>query len=177
MASDPNVQAPSVAQGFDCNWVLNAPQELVFKAWTEPARLSQWWGLRGYAMDIKKMDVRPRGVTHYRLSSPGGQETWCRMDYRTILAPEQLAFTTCFSDADGGRKRHPTNPQWPLEILYTVTLADFDGQTSLLIEMKPVGATDAELAAFQTAVGNPMNGTGETYGLLAEYLQQVQATE
>jgi uncharacterized protein YndB with AHSA1/START domain len=26
--------------------VFNAPRELVFKAWTEPKHIEQWWGLK-----------------------------------------------------------------------------------------------------------------------------------
>jgi uncharacterized protein YndB with AHSA1/START domain len=28
--------------------VIDAPRELVFKAWTDPEHLAQWWGPKGF---------------------------------------------------------------------------------------------------------------------------------
>src|SRR5258708_28091538 len=41
--------------------VLDAPRELVFRAYTEPKLLAQWWGPRRYAIVIDKFDARPGG--------------------------------------------------------------------------------------------------------------------
>ena len=41
--------------------VFDAPRELVFKAWTEPERMAQWWGPHGFTAPVCELDVRPGG--------------------------------------------------------------------------------------------------------------------
>jgi uncharacterized protein YndB with AHSA1/START domain len=41
--------------------VLDAPRELVFKAYTDPKLFAQWWGPRQYENRIEKFDIRPGG--------------------------------------------------------------------------------------------------------------------
>src|SRR5512143_3627345 len=58
--------APAVADGeLVITRVLDAPRDLVWKAWTEPERLMHWWGPKGFVMQTVKLDLRPGGVFHY----------------------------------------------------------------------------------------------------------------
>src|SRR5437899_7660320 len=81
---------------------FDAPRELVFKAWTEPERLAQWWGPKGFTMKKVSVDLRPGGVFHYGMTSPDGHEMWGRFVYREITPPERLIFVNSFSDEDAG---------------------------------------------------------------------------
>ncbi|MBE3144121.1 MAG: SRPBCC domain-containing protein, partial [Planctomycetes bacterium] len=45
--------------------IFDAPRELVWKAWTEPERWMRWWGPKGFATTVDKMDVRPGGVWQF----------------------------------------------------------------------------------------------------------------
>ncbi len=54
--------------------VFDAPRELVFKAWTEPGRLVQWWGPNGFTVTIQEMDVRPGGEWNLILHGPDGTD-------------------------------------------------------------------------------------------------------
>src|ERR1700742_4540419 len=82
--------------------MLNAPRELVYEAFTNPAMLSQWFGPRGFtAMDID-YDVRVGGKWSLRLHKTS-EETACdpqgQIDlyqhgtYLEVAAPERLAYT------------------------------------------------------------------------------------
>src|SRR3989441_12488543 len=42
--------------------ILDAPRELVFKAYTDPKLFAQWWGPRRYEIKIDKFDSRPGGA-------------------------------------------------------------------------------------------------------------------
>jgi len=42
--------------------VFNAPRALVFKTWTDPKHVAQWWRPNGFTNTIDDMDVRPGGV-------------------------------------------------------------------------------------------------------------------
>ena len=86
--------------------VFDAPRELVFKAWTDPADLKRWWGPKGFTWVGCKTDLRPGGLFHYCMRSPHGHEMWGKFVYREIVAPEQLIFVNSFSDQDGRTTRH-----------------------------------------------------------------------
>ena len=51
--------------------VFDAPREVVFKAWTEAERLAKWWGPKDWEITVHKTDLRPGGVFHYVIPSPG----------------------------------------------------------------------------------------------------------
>jgi uncharacterized protein YndB with AHSA1/START domain len=42
--------------------IFDAPRELVFKAWTDPEHLAQWWGPHGFTNPVCEVDLRPGGV-------------------------------------------------------------------------------------------------------------------
>jgi uncharacterized protein YndB with AHSA1/START domain len=89
--------------------VLDAPREEVWRAWTEPERIAQWWGKRGWSTPVAsvELDVRPGGV--FRLNSindDDGREMPVDTVYREVVEPERLAFgtsTVTFTDLGDGR--------------------------------------------------------------------------
>lgn len=48
---------------------FNFPQELVFRAWTEPEHLKVWRGPKGFTNTFHEFDLRPDG--HWRLTMHG----------------------------------------------------------------------------------------------------------
>ena len=52
--------------------VLDAPRELVWKAWTDPKHVAEWWGPNGFTNTIHEMDVRPDGVWRFIMHGPDG---------------------------------------------------------------------------------------------------------
>src|SRR5450432_1916579 len=102
---------------FVISRVFNAPRDLLWKCFTEPERMKQWWGPKGYVVTVSKMDLRPGGTYHYGMKTPDGTPMWGRMVYREIVPPEKLVFINSFSDEKGGLTRHPMAPTWPLEML------------------------------------------------------------
>jgi len=51
---------------------FDAPRALVWKVWTEPEHLSQWWGPKGLTMLYCKVNLRPGGLCHYGMRTPDG---------------------------------------------------------------------------------------------------------
>ena len=41
--------------------LIAAPREEVFRAWTEPEQLKQWWGPGGYTTQYAEVDLRAGG--------------------------------------------------------------------------------------------------------------------
>ena len=154
--------------------VFDAPRELVFKAWTEPERLKQWWGPKGFTMLSLKLDLRPGGVFHYCMRAPNGGEMWGTFVYREIVAPERIVFVNSFSDADGGLTRHPLSPSWPLEVLNTLMLTEHGGKTTLKLQGGPINATEEERATFEAGHTSMQQGFGGTFDQLAAYLAEAR---
>ena len=77
---------------------FDAPRELVFKAWTEPALMAQWWGPNRFTNPVCDMDVRPGGAYRIVMRSPDGIDYPMNGVYREVVAPERLAYTVDISE-------------------------------------------------------------------------------
>jgi len=149
-----------------------ARRELVWQAWTEPERLARWWGPKGYAIAVVRFELRPGGTLLYRLRQPDGTEMWGKFVYREIAAPERLSFVSSFADQDGHTVRAPFNPDWPLEILNTLTLHEQNGATALTLRGEPINATADERRAFREWHESVQQGFAGTFEQLADYLAE-----
>src|SRR5437667_4225050 len=129
-AMPPNKPDPAGQGGdFVISRVFDAPRELVWKAFTEPERMKEWWGPKGFTVIASKMDLRPGGTYHYGMKAPDGSAMWGKFLFRDIVAPERMVLINSFSDEAGGITRHPMAPTWPLQMLSTFTFEDVGGKT------------------------------------------------
>src|SRR5258708_29275739 len=74
--------------------IFDAPRELVFKVWTDPKHLAQWWGPQGFTNPVCEIDLRPGGALRIVMRAPDGAEHPMTGIYREIVAPERLGFPT-----------------------------------------------------------------------------------
>jgi len=51
---------------------LDAPKKLVYRAWTEPKLLAQWWGPEAFSCPVCELDVRPGGTYRIVMRAPEG---------------------------------------------------------------------------------------------------------
>jgi uncharacterized protein YndB with AHSA1/START domain len=153
--------------------VFDTPREIVFKAWTEPERMAQWWGPKGFTMLTNKMDLRPGGIYHYGMRSPDGNEMWGKLVYREIVPPERLVFIVSFSDKDGNTLRHPASATWPLEVLNTMILTEHQGKTTVTLKGIPVNATEEERKTFEAGYKSMQQGFTGMMDQLDEYFSNI----
>lgn len=73
--------------------VFDAPRELVFKAWTDPAQLAQWFFCKGFAGTFMNADVRVGGTYRFGMRGSDGIEIIARGVYREITPPSRLVYT------------------------------------------------------------------------------------
>lgn len=152
--------------------VFDAPQAVVFKAWTDGEQLGQWWGPKGLTMNVHKCEVKPMGTFHYSMTTPDGNEMWGKFVYRDVNAPDRLAFITSFSNAECGKTRHPMSQTWPLEVLSTVIFEkDGDDKTKLTLKGVPIKASEVELKTFADGYESMRAGFGGTLDQLDEFLK------
>ncbi len=160
---------------FAITRTFNAPRELVFQAWSEADRLNEWWGPKGYPTRSLKLDFRPGGVYHYCSEMPDGSLVYGTFLYREIVVPEKIVYLSGFADADCNLARHPMMPDWPRQILNTLTLEEHNGKTTLTLRGGPHEPTEAEVVAFREALKYLTPGFSGTLEQLEAYLAREQA--
>ncbi|WP_348823269.1 SRPBCC family protein [Flavobacterium aestuarii] len=50
--------------------IINAPRELVYRAWTEPEHLKKWWGPAGFTNTFNEFDFRVGGKWSFIMHGP-----------------------------------------------------------------------------------------------------------
>jgi len=83
--------------------VFDAPRELVWKAWTDPKYVMQWWGPKGFTAPVCKIDFRVGGKFLCAMKSPDGQEFWNAGEYHEIIPYEKIVSSMFFADAQGNK--------------------------------------------------------------------------
>jgi uncharacterized protein YndB with AHSA1/START domain len=99
--------------------VFDAPRNLVFKAYTDPNLIPQWWGPKRFTTTIDKMDVKPGGLWRFVQRDTAGNEYAFHGVYHEILSPERLVDTFEFEGMPG----HVS--------LETLTLEEIGGKTKV----------------------------------------------
>jgi uncharacterized protein YndB with AHSA1/START domain len=122
MAEKDKPSSPATDRELQLTRVFDAPRSLVFKAWTEPERIKQWWGPRGAVIFSCEMDFRPGGLWRTHAKGPDGGEFVSLSVFREIVEPERLVFTFAWEDA-AGKPKHET--------LVTITFVEQNGKTVL----------------------------------------------
>src|SRR6185437_15131487 len=83
--------------------VFDAPRELVWKAWTDPKYVMQWWGPKGFTAPVCEMDFRVGGKFLCCMKAPDGQEFWNGGEYHEIVPHEKIVSSMYFSDSEGNK--------------------------------------------------------------------------
>lgn len=174
MFIDAETFGPQSAEEFAISRELDVSRELVWKAWTEPERLMQWWGPKGFRVLVARVDLQPGGTFLYGMASPSGEEMWGKFVYREVVAPERLTYLLSFSDPEAGVVRHPGHLSWPLEMLTTVTFEDRNGKTLLTLRAVPYNATAEERQTFIEGHASMNGGFAATFDALAAYLAEAK---
>jgi uncharacterized protein YndB with AHSA1/START domain len=156
---------------FVISRVFSAPRELLWKCFTEPQRMKEWWGPKGCTIVASNMDLRVGGNYHGAMRDPAGNVMWAKFVYREVAAPQRLIWEHSFSDEAGGLTRHPFSPTWPLKLLTTVTFEDAPSKkTKLTLRWSPLDATEEECKTFDAAHDSMNGGWGGTFERLDGYL-------
>lgn len=108
--------------------IFDAPRELVYAIWTDPAHALAWWGPREHPAIHVAMDVRPGGAWSATLRSPDGREELTSSGiYHEVSPPDRLVFSfTWDRGPDGGR-----------ETLVALTFEDAGGKTRMTLRQAP----------------------------------------
>jgi uncharacterized protein YndB with AHSA1/START domain len=72
--------------------MLKAPRELVFRAWTDPDHLINWWGPRGFTNTFREANIVPGGSWRFIMHGPDGTAYPNLIVFDEIIEPEFISF-------------------------------------------------------------------------------------
>ena len=107
--------------------LFDAPRELVFALWTEPAHVRKWWGPKDFTNPVCEVDLRPGGALNIVMRAPNGDEHPMKGEFREVVRPERLVFTNFPVDAHG---------EAMADGLTTVTFENVGGKTRLTLHTR-----------------------------------------
>ena len=79
--------------------LINAPREKVYRAWTEPELLKQWFAPKPYTTPIVEIDVRPGGSAYFVMRGPDGKDLPNRGVYLEVVPNAKLVSTDAYVKA------------------------------------------------------------------------------
>jgi uncharacterized protein YndB with AHSA1/START domain len=139
--------------------VFDAPRELVWKVFTDPKLVAQWFGPRKYKTTVEKMEPRPGGLWRMVQKDESGNEHAFRGVHHDALAPERIIATFEYEGFPGH------------VLLQTVVFEDLGGQTKMIEQLVYQSVADRD-----GMVGSGMQeGSDESMDQVAELLEKMKA--
>lgn len=110
---------PATAESTDLviSRLLRAPRAALWRAWSDPGLLAQWWCPRPWTTEVRAFDLRPGGAFHTFMRGPDGGSSDNPGSFLDVV-PEQRLVMTSMLLADG----RPATP-W-MAMTAVITLAD-----------------------------------------------------
>jgi uncharacterized protein YndB with AHSA1/START domain len=87
---------PTAENELVLDLLLNAPVAKVWRCWTEPALITQWFTPKPWTTPHAELDVRPGGASLIVMRSPEGQEMPNRGQYLEVVPYQRLVFTDAY---------------------------------------------------------------------------------
>src|ERR1700676_4039555 len=81
--------------------VFDAPQHLVYEAFSKPELLKRWFGPRGRSLVVCEVDHRGGGGFRFVRGGPDGRDMGMRGVYRELVPPERSVHMESFDDYPG----------------------------------------------------------------------------
>jgi uncharacterized protein YndB with AHSA1/START domain len=152
---------------------FDAPRDLVWRTWTEPALLSRWYGPNVETI-IHRLDVKPGGLWLNEMKM-GDKTSYQRTEYIEVVEPERLVCLMSNADSDWKIAPNPMMADWPRTLLTTVMFDEVNGRTAMRLTWEPHEASEAEIGCFAGAIAGMDKGWAAGMELLAELLAELQA--
>lgn len=134
----------------------NAPLALVWKAWTEPQHLAQWFGPNDFSITTYEFSLKPRGLWRFTMHGPDGRDYGNRIEFSEIVPHKKLAY------AQGGE-----GDTADIQFKVNVTFAEKQGKTT--VTMHSVFPTKEQFEKVVREFG-ALEGARQHMARLAEYL-------
>ena len=148
------------------------PVAKLYRMWSEPDAMRQWWGPKGASVTAADLDLRSGGSYHYGMKTPDGTEMWGIWRILEVEPQHKLVFISAFSNAERGLTRHPMNADWPLELTTEIRFEPIAGGARVTVIWTPHNASDVELATFEAGRTSMKMGWGGSLDVLESVLKE-----
>lgn len=131
---------------------FKAPVELVFKAWTDPEQLINWYAPDGCTIEYKYIEVTEGGCFHSCIHDPIHGECWVKGLYHEVIKNEKLVFTMALSNRNGELIESTDagkSEDWPKETITTVTFKADGEQTQITLHQTASEVEAKKSGAYQ----------------------------
>jgi len=91
--------APTSDRDLVLTRIIDAPPEKLYRAWTEPELLKQWFAPLPYITPVAELDVRPGGAILVVMRGPDGIDMPNRGVYLEVVKNERLVSTDAYTRA------------------------------------------------------------------------------
>jgi uncharacterized protein YndB with AHSA1/START domain len=98
-APDTQDAAPSDSRELVLTRILKAPRGAVYRCWTEPKLITQWFAPKPFTTPRAETDLRPGGASLIVMAGPDGVEMPNRGVYLEVVPSRKLVFTDAYVEA------------------------------------------------------------------------------
>lgn len=133
--------------------LFDASPELVFKAWTDPALLVNWYAPTGCSIRFKSINATIGGQFHSCIDDPQHGECWIKGIYQEVIFPEKLVFSMILSNEQGDEVSSRVagkSDEWPEAIITSVTFKPIGKQTKVTLHQTVAEAEAKKTGAYQS---------------------------
>ena len=137
--------------------IFNAPVDLIWQLWTQPAHFQNWYGPQGASVPVAEMDVRVGGKRKVcmEMQRPGGSmKMWTTGEYIEVIPNKRLVFSDSMADENGNvvspsamgmPEGHPATTE------VTVLLEDLGGRTKMTMTHAGIPADSGGAGGWEQA--------------------------
>ncbi|HPI41195.1 MAG TPA: SRPBCC family protein [Pseudobdellovibrionaceae bacterium] len=159
---------------FLLNRVFEAPIDVVFDMFTNPAHIEKWQPPSGFSMKILDGKIETGNSVFYEM---GNNEVkfYGRSTYQKILRPEFISFYQEFCNEGGQNTKYPGAPVWPAMWLTFVTFTEEEASTTRITLKSEIidNYSSDELTAFLAARGGMTQGWNGSFDRLEILLESL----
>ena len=131
--------------------VFDAPVQRVWKAWTDPEQVMNWWGPDCFTSPSARLDFREGGTSLVCMRGPkelGGQDMYSTWAYKKIVPMQSIEFIHNLAGPDG-QKADPVKLGLP---------ADFPQDQRNLVTFKTAGnKTEMTVTQYDWTLGQMLD--------------------
>jgi uncharacterized protein YndB with AHSA1/START domain len=145
---------------------FDASVNLVWRTWTEPELLDQWWAPKPWQSETHHMEFKEGGHRFYSMNGHEGEKHFCRTNYTAINKPEKFEGEDVFCDDKGNVNQ---------ELPGSGMLANFieNGGKTTVIVISTFASVEAMEELIKMGV---QEGFAMAHNNLDELLQTLQST-
>jgi uncharacterized protein YndB with AHSA1/START domain len=79
--------------------LIDAPREKLYRAWTDPTLMKQWFAPLPYTTPVAELDVRPGGAAFIVMRGPDGKDLPNHGVYLEVVPNQRLVSTDAYTKA------------------------------------------------------------------------------